>query len=128
MRVITEAEYMKIHPDYRGRWTPATAAIHNSPELAGKRNMLDDGGGSGLITDGFDLEIVPDPVKSEIVGKYLVTGNDFAALAVNMKDPKDAHGFEPQPLMEGVHGGFGVIAFDRAVGWALENSERAGSE
>ena len=66
---------------------------------------------SDLMVEGFRL--VPPVVQETVVGNYEIRGNQYVAIAINVKNPKDSHYFDIDP-------GVNNNAFIRACGWAYE--------
>ena len=62
---------------------------------------------SDLMTEGF--RSVPPVVQETVVGDYEIRGNQYVAIAINVKNPKDSHYFDPDVNNN---------AFIRACGWA----------
>jgi len=58
-------------------------------------------------------------MKTKTVGDYMLAGNEFLAIAINVNDPQDAHWFTPReegdPLTD-------MRAFERAGAWAAPGS------
>ena len=59
--------------------------------------------------------IIPH-LQTRVCYDYIVTGNDYIAIAVNIDNPKDAHYFTPHTKeIDDIE----MTAFDRAVGWCF---------
>jgi len=54
-------------------------------------------------------------VNQKAVGEYMIAGNDFVAIAINMSNPQDAHWFTPG---RSVCDDGDVTAWERAEVWA----------
>lgn len=63
MKVITEAQYLAVHPDYRGIWSTERTELPNWEQerhlYMGKRTLVasDGRGGTALHVEGISLEI-----------------------------------------------------------------------
>lgn len=67
-----------------------------------------------LITDScYYPSLAPPVVQETVVGDYEIRGNQYVAIAINVKNPKDSHYFDIDPDVNN-------NAFIRACGWAYE--------
>jgi hypothetical protein len=64
---------------------------------------------SDLMGEGF--RSVPTIVQETVVGDYEIRGNQYVAIAINVKNPNDSHCFDIDPDVNN-------NAFIRACGWA----------
>jgi len=56
-------------------------------------------------------------LKTKVVGEYLITGNDYVAIAIASDNPQDAHWFTPG-LMDPNYQETHMTAWERAEVWA----------
>ena len=65
MKVMTEAQYQAVHPDYRGVWSTEKSELPKWEQerhlYMGKRTLLtsEGQGGTALHVEGISLEITP---------------------------------------------------------------------
>lgn len=66
---------------------------------------------SELMMQGY--RSIPPIVQETVVGDYEIRGNQYVAIAINVKNPSDSHLFDIDPDVNN-------NAFVRACGWAYE--------